>query len=261
MYPVLFQIGPISIETYYVIWGIALTGAILWMRRRCVERIGASYDHISDVLTFALIGVFLGAGLGGYVDNWRRYAEDPIRILKFWQSGMSSGPGFLLGGLFAMHKLRKAGISINAFAEAVSLPVALMLAVGRWGCFFSGCCRGLPSSASCAVIYPGSAEPVLPSQIFESAACFVIAAVLFAVERIRYGKKGKFYGDRPILWPIFIISYGSYRLIADIFRSGDRILGLRVGQYFGILAVILGIVWAVAPKLKRRQRSVDDSRR
>jgi prolipoprotein diacylglyceryltransferase len=42
---------------------------------------------------------------------------------------------------------------------------------------------------------------------------------------------------------MFLILYGFYRFIFDFLREGDRILGLRVGQYTGLLAVVVGISW------------------
>lgn len=249
MHPVLFEIGPISVGSYYLIWGVALCVAVFWMRSRCERRYGISYNDASDVLQWTIFGVFVGAMIGGYLDNWERYARDPISMLYFWNSGMSSGPGFIGGGIAGLYKLKKLGLKANAFADAASIPSAFMIAFGRWGCFLGGCCRGVGTDAFCAVTFPDDPSlSVYPSQLFESAAAFAIGVVLVVIER-RTRRSG-------VLWPLFMISYGAYRVAFDFLRAGDRILGLRVGQYCGAVAVVVGVAWLIS-SLKNKDAAVE----
>lgn len=242
MYPVLFSIGGFNIDSYYVIWGAALCAAIYWIRRRCVKLYGISFNDASDVLFWTLIGVMIGATVGGYIDNWQRYADDPSRLLRFWESGMSSGPGFIGGAIAGIIKIKRLHVSLDSFSEAASIPTAFMLFVGRWGCFCSGCCYGIPTELPIGVTFPGSApsQPVFPTQIFESVACLIIGLILLVSERINFRRRDP-AKDGMVLWPAFLIMYGLYRTFFDFLRAGDRILALRVGQYTGALAVGIGI--------------------
>ncbi|MDR2780590.1 MAG: prolipoprotein diacylglyceryl transferase, partial [Synergistaceae bacterium] len=138
MRPVLFQ----YIETYYIFWGAALILMVLWTRRRATFIYGISGADASDILWWVLCGVFVGATLGGYLGNWERFAGEPGRILRFWESGVSAGPGFIGGGLFGLYKIKRLGVSTGAIAESASSPWSLMLFVGRWGCIANGCCTG-----------------------------------------------------------------------------------------------------------------------
>lgn len=250
MYPTLFNVGPIAVDSYYLIWGIALCGAVIWMRARCVSLYGMTYDDASDILTCAIVGVLIGATIGGYVEHWRRYVESPIELLYFWRSGMSSGPGFLGGGLGGFYKMRRLGLKVTPFAEAASIPCAFMLAIGRWGCFLSGCCTGKPTDLALGVCFPFEpTTPRYPSQISESVAAFVIAIALVIVERARRRSDADARG--ALLWPAFLISYGAYRVVFDFMREGDRVFGFRLGQYFGAAAVVLGICWLVSARKER----------
>ena len=243
MYPVLFAVGPLKIDSYYVFWGVALCVAVLWMRRRCVSKYGISFNDASDVLLWTIFGVFIGATLGGYLDHWTRYAENPIRLLYFWESGLSSGPGFIGGGLAGLYKIRKLSISVDNFAEAASVPCAFMIFIGRWGCFLNGCCAGIASDGACAVRFPNNPSvPVYPTQVFESLAGLAIGVFLLALEK-KLGRSPKVSARGAILWPIFLIAYGLYRFVFDFLRAGDRIFGLRVGQYTGLLAFCVGVLW------------------
>lgn len=248
MHPVLFSIGAFKIDTYYVFWGFALCMMLVWTRKRAVSKYGLKYNDATDVLLWVLLGVFIGASLGGYLDHWSRYVQSPIRLLFFWESGLSSGPGFIGGGLFGLYKLRKLSLSADCFAEAASIPCAFMLFIGRWGCFFAGCCYGLPTSRFIGVRFPTTGYlAVIPSQLLESTAALLIGILLFAVEK-KWKRTSKEAEKGALLWPILLILYGGYRFVFDFWRAGDRILNLRVGQYTGALAFVIGIAWILWSK-------------
>jgi phosphatidylglycerol:prolipoprotein diacylglycerol transferase len=259
MLPVLFRIGPLKVESYYVIWGLALAAMVLWTRNRAVKRYAMDFDDVTGVLQWVMAGVLIGATAGGYLDNWSRYAESPIRILYFWESGLSSGPGFIGGGLAGLYKLRRLSLSVNNFAESASIPCALLLFVCRWGCFLNGCCQGIATNSPLGVRFPQNRlVPVYPTQLFESFAALAIGICLWTAER-RMSRTPDESSRGAVLWPSFLISYGLYRVAADFLRYGDRIFGLRVGQYAGVLAIAVGLVW-LAVSL-RRLRLAGDGRR
>ena len=218
---------------------------VLWTRKRAVDIYGISYNDASDVLLYTLVGVLIGATLGGYADHWSRYVESPMKLLRFWESGLSSGPGFIGGGLAGLYKLRKISVSVNSFAESAAIPCCALLFIGRWGCFFNGCCYGVCSDSFCAVTFPNNpGVAVLPTQLFESFFALLTGVALIILER-RRGRNPSNADNGALLWPLFLISYGSYRFLFDFMRSGDRILSLRVGQYTGVLAVAVGVAWLI----------------
>jgi phosphatidylglycerol:prolipoprotein diacylglycerol transferase len=243
MLPVLFRIGPLRVESYYVMWGLALAVMALWTRRRAVKKYAIDFNDATEVLQWVMIGAFAGATIGGYIDHWSRYAASPIRLLYFWESGLSSGPAFIVGGLAGLYKLRKLSVSVNNFAEAASIPCAQLLFVGRWGCFLEGCCQGVATLSRLGFRFPQNPlVAVYPTQLFESFAALAIGVCLWAIERKL--KRGPDESRRgAILWPLFLISYGLYRVAADFLRFGERIFGLRVGQYAGGLACAIGLAW------------------
>ncbi|MDR1884929.1 MAG: prolipoprotein diacylglyceryl transferase [Synergistaceae bacterium] len=256
MLPVLFEIGPLRAESYYLIWGAALVMMVLWTRRRAVRLYGISFNDATDVLLWVIVGVFVGATAGGYLDHWSRYAESPVRILYFWESGLSSGPGFIGGGVAGLYKLRRLLVPVNNFAESASLPCAMMLFVGRWGCFLNGCCLGVPTSSPLGVRFPQNPSvAVYPTQIFESTAALVIGVCIWITE-IKLHRTAEESARGAVLWPMFLMSYGLYRVVIDFLRDGDRIFGLRVGQYTGAMAFVVGAAW-LALSAKRMRAAKD----
>lgn len=236
--------------SYYVFWAVALFTMITWTRRRATCLYGISYNDAGDVLLWMIFGVFVGAMLGGYLDHWTRYASSPAEILNFWESGVSSGPGFIGGGLAGIYKLRRIGRSVNSFAEAAAIPCAFMLFIGRWGCFLNGCCIGLPTSSRLGVAFPfAPSVKVFPSQPIEAFAALAIGLLLVFTER-KLRRDAERASQGAFLMPIFLVLYGTYRFFFDFMRAGDRIFGLRLGQHTGALACVIGVVW-FACSLKR----------
>jgi len=250
MHPFIFG----KIDTYYVLWSVAIILMYVWIVRRSVLIFGMSRYDVHEVLWWILFGALVGAALGGYADNWERYYDDPARLLRFWESPVSSGVGFIGGGLLGLWKLRRLGMSVNKFAEASSFPLAFALAVGRLGCFASGCCKGLPTSSPLGVRFPANPTLALwPSQLFESAAAFLIGVFLMAAEKYR---RRHVSPEHAILFPIFLILYGGYRLAFDFLREGRRVSCLQIGQYAGIIAVVTGICWLTRSILRERAAKI-----
>src|SRR5205807_2233689 len=52
-----------------------------------------------------------------------------------------------LVGAYVAVEVAKTALGVRAkTGDALAVPLALALAVGRWGCFFNGCCAGTPTA-------------------------------------------------------------------------------------------------------------------
>jgi phosphatidylglycerol:prolipoprotein diacylglycerol transferase len=248
----LFGLGQIKIDSYYLMWALALCLMVLWTKRRAAVIYGISDRNASDILMWTLCGVFIGATLGGYFDHWSRYSQSPGLLLRFWESGVSSGPGFIGGGLFGLFKTKRLGVSVDRFAESSSIPCSFMLFIGRIGCFLNGCCSGLPTDSPFGVRFPAyPGVKVFPSQIFESAAAFLIGILLVVIEKKRIRRPES--KNHAVLLPMFLMLYGLYRIVFDFLRDGERIFVLSTGQYSGILALVVGIFWLTRSNRRLRR--------
>ena len=119
--------------------------------------------------------------------------------------------------------------------------VPLGLGAGRIGNFINGELWGRPTNVPWGMIFPRADAVVRhPSQLYEFA---LEGVVLFVILWI-YSKK-----PRPIGYVsgLFLILYGSFRLIAEGFRQPDLQLGfiafnwLTMGQLLSIPMVLLGV--------------------
>ena len=80
MYPTLFTIGSIRIDTYSVVWFIALSLAIRWSIRR-LSLYNLDEDEARRVMAISFLCMLLGARSPEYFVNWRDYFADPSLLL------------------------------------------------------------------------------------------------------------------------------------------------------------------------------------
>jgi phosphatidylglycerol:prolipoprotein diacylglycerol transferase len=212
---------------------------------RAVRKYGFTGGDARSVVAWSMSGAFIGAMAGGYINNVTASGEWACGFSTLFNTGLSSGPAFIAGGLSGFYKLRRHGLPVGRFADAAAIPVAFMIFVGRWGCFLQGCCAGLPTNSPFGVRFPFSPDvPRWPSQIFESAAGLAIGLLLAAMERYRFARGRNTNG--AVLLPIFLALYGLYRIFFDFLRPRNGFsyfFALSIAQYSGIIAVVTGIFW------------------
>ena len=209
MYPTLFTIGSIRIDTYSVIWFIALSLAILWSIRRL-----ALYDLDEDdsrrIMAVSFIFMLLGARAYEYISHWRVYVDNPRLLLDLNRGGLhefGAVAGAFISALVMCIFSRK--ISFLKLCDVAIIPAFLAIAIGRWGCFLNGCCVGDVSDIFCAVHFPHDKAGIFrhPVQIYYSLIAAMIILLLLWAERkiLTLQKKSQRYYS--VLAPLGIILY------------------------------------------------------
>ena len=220
--------------------GLLSAFALLHFQRR---HIAITEDDFYSVAIMAILFGMLGSKLLYWIVEIDEVIADPTYILRTLTVGMVFY-GSLIGGIggIALFCLKKKQPLLQ-YVDLISPAMVLGQAFGRIGCFLAGCCYGMPSDSCLAVTYPagvGSAAPsgiaLLPTQLFESAFCFVLAAVLAIIFR-KQKKLGTTTG-------CYFILYGVWRFIIEFFRSDDRgaVGALSTSQFIGIFIVLIGIL-------------------
>lgn len=125
------------------------------------------------------------------------------------------------------------GESLDACAPCV----ASILGFTRFGCYLSGCCGGTLATI-------GSFSFRWPTQGIESIADFLL--VFYLMDRENSEKTpGKLYA-------ILLTGYASLRFVIEFMRATDKDwFGLSHGQWFSIVAMLIGIVWLYITKEKK----------
>jgi phosphatidylglycerol---prolipoprotein diacylglyceryl transferase len=244
--PVLIEIGPFALRWYALAY---IAGLILgWRYVRHLAKATpqvATTNDVDDFLVWATIGVVLG-GRVGYIlfYNFDFYADNPLRALEIWRGGMSFHGG-MLGVILAMIGFcRKRNIPFFGFSDLIACATPIGLLLGRIANFINAELYGRLTDLPWGVIFPGGGSvPRHPSQLYqaflEGLVLFIILYLLWRSEwvRMRLG----------ILSGTFLLGYGIFRMIGEVFREPDVHIGFlafgtTMGQWLSFPMVVLGAI-------------------
>lgn len=136
--------------------------------------------------------------------------------------------------------------------DAYAIPLALALAVGRWGCYFNGCCAGVATSVPWGVDF-GDRILRHPTQIYESLFHLAMAVILW-----RCLRNGAFEFHRLKL---YLIAYGVYRFLTEFIRPEPIWwLGLTFYQWVALVLIAgLSIQWLHDRRLSGKSQDRSDA--
>ncbi|MFN3304372.1 MAG: prolipoprotein diacylglyceryl transferase [Roseateles sp.] len=187
-------------HTAFAYAGMAL-GAALW--RRALRR-----QQRGGALAPGNFGVLVGLLLGAAIGNKAVFLiERPDVVLAMWQSGTLTFPGQsivggLLGGLIGVEIAKKLTGQTRSTGDAMVLPIAVGLAIGRIGCLLAGLhddTYGLPTSLPWGMDF-GDGVPRHPTQLYEIA---VVLPLGWLLHRARFATPGlafKLFLNAYLLW-------------------------------------------------------------
>ena len=233
----LLTIGGFTIHGYGLMIGLGIIAAY-WMAERRAEKKGLDSEVLVSIGIWGVAAGLLGAKLLYYITVFDEILADPKKLLDLGDGFVVYGGiiGGVLGG-YVLSRVKR--LPFLRYADLVMPSVALAQGFGRIGCFLAGCCYGAPCDSPLSVVYPEGVSapagvPLLPTQLFEAAFCFLYTAVLVCIffRQKRYGTTTGWY----------FVGYGVWRFIIEFFRSDDRgaVGALSTSQFIGIFIVLAG---------------------
>lgn len=189
------------------------------------------------IQAITLVAAVLGAKLAVLMGD----ALWPLQPFDRWEALLFSGRsivGALLVGFLvseAVKPLLRYPLPPND-RFAVVLPFSV--GIGRGGCYFAGCCLGLPHDGLITLTYADGIAR-FPVAIYEMA--FHFAAGLFLLNLYR---RNILFGR---LFALYLAGYGVFRLITEEWRVTEKAFGgLSAYQWFAIAMILSGVVAMVA---------------
>jgi len=141
------------VNSYGFFMGLAAI-AVLSLGLYSAHKMGLPLLRSLMCLIVMTISVPVGARVLNVAINPTVYAQNTGRIMAFEPTGFSLLGGLLLAALTGLFTTRLLKISMWRLGDAVAPGLGIALALMRLGCFFNGCCYGLPSSLPWAVRFP-----------------------------------------------------------------------------------------------------------
>ena len=239
MHPLLFQFGPLSLRIYGLMVAIAFVAA-LYLASRLGESRGLSRTFVMDAVTLAVASGILGARILFVALNWSEYRAQPWAIFKIWEGGLVFYGGFILAAATLVYYTKSKKQSLGLVADVFAPALALGQAIGRWGCFFAGCCYGRPTAHFWGVTFqdPLALAPLgiklHPTQLYESLGLLGISVTLFfQLTRQRW--------PQGVIFWAYVFLYGLLRYLVEIYRGDDRggfYLGWSPSQWVALAAML-----------------------
>ncbi len=258
MYPVLFHIGDIPIDSYATMMTLGFVVAlatIFYVTPKggdAPKTGGLDRPQVWDLFIVMVVSSIIGSKFGhvlfeapghktetGETINslWELLKDDPIHWARLGEAGYVWYGGMIGALLVAVYYFRKrphlkAWLYADAFAPAIMLGAC----VGRLGCFLAGCCYGQPTDGPLGVQFPRLPGPVIPTQLFDAGIALVLGLGLLW----RFGRR-RFDGENIAL---LLITYPVLRATTEIFR-GDADRGvygaISTSQLLSIPLLAIGL--------------------
>lgn len=216
-------------------------------------------DDNSSLICYMLFGVLLGGRLGYMLFyKFGELCANPLELFYVWHGGMASHGGFigviLAAWLFA--KSRK--LPFLYIGDLVVSVASCGILFGRLANFINGELWGKVSDCPLAMIFPNSApnlpyDQILarhPSQLYEA---FLEGLVLFIYAQARFWCTKFRLGALSGEW---LVLYGVFRIICEIFREPDRgitlIMGLSRGTFYSVFTIFAGLLFILYSRKNKR---------
>src|SRR5580700_10622536 len=213
-----FDIGPLVIHFYALMYLVGITIAVIMTRRR-----------------------------------WRAAGGNPdlVGVFAVWDGGLGIWGGIALATVVGVWRLRRNGVSVALFMDAVAPSLLVAQGIGRIGNYFNKELFGRPTSLPWGLQIPyqyrvSGGIPAAdlhfstfqPTFLYELIFDFAWAAFLIWLGHHRSIKP-------PGLFALYVFGYSAYRIFEESLRidSSVYIFGLRLNMYIASALAVIGAVW------------------
>ncbi len=246
--PVLLDLGFMAIRWYSLAY---IAGILIgwWLGKKIIVKKLQNtdqqfkVDEFDDLITYLIISIIIGGRIGYIIFyNLGFYIANPLDMIKIWEGGMSFHGaliGIIIGtNLFAIRRK----ISSFFLLDVIACVSPIGIFFGRIANFINGELVGKATNAPWSVIFPAiDALPRHPSQLYEA---FLEGIVLFLIINTFIFRNNYKTGTCSFL---FLIFYGFFRIISELFREPDPQIGFLIGSHsmgtiLSFLMILAGLI-------------------
>ncbi len=248
---ILHVYGPLSLHVYGLCIAAALLVSLLLVARDLSARKLLSQENFLDGSAYTILaGVVGGRALFAF-EYWHELPSLTY-IFQIWNPGYSILGTLICAAAMVYWYLNRYATSPLEILDRVTLYAPLGQAIGRVGCFFTGCCYGIDATSGLAVVYENEQclaplyKALHATQLYSCFLLFTLFCILFFVQ-----KRVKHTGQ---LLALFFIGTSIERFSVDFLRANRTLIGgiLSVSQIVALGVFCVGcIIFYVASNAKR----------
>lgn len=258
MHPEFIELGGITIHTYGFMIMIGAILGYIYLSQTAKRELGISPEKIQNLAIMLILAAFIGGKFLFYLEKPSYYFHPPSNMFKNFRTGFVFYGSLLFAIPTVVWYFRKNKWPLWPMLDRISITACIVHACGRLGCFFAGCCYGLPTAGGWGLTFTdpiSQAEPLNtplhPTQLYEFFMISGIGLTLFMLKRY------KRLEGRLIF--VYISLYAIGRSITEMFRGDVRrgfiIEGMLSHSQFISILIVLGSVAAYFLLYKREDKS------
>jgi len=245
-----FHVGPLVIHYYALGYIIGITLAVLITRRRW-RAVGGDPDVVNDVALWCVPAGIIGGRIYFDITTPMDIPHVWYGVFAVWTGGLGIWGGVALATVVGAWRLRRAGITVGPFANAVAPALLVAQAVGRIGNYFNKELFGKPTTLPWGLEIPyqfrlsgGIPAQDLHFSTFQPTFLYELIwdlALAAALVWLGHHRKIKPWG----LFALYVAGYSAFRIFEESVRidSSQYILGLRLNMYIAIILTLAGLIW------------------
>jgi phosphatidylglycerol---prolipoprotein diacylglyceryl transferase len=218
------RFGTVTVYTY----GVLLAAAYLFGLQLALKRAKARHldsTRVMDLGIYIIISALVGAKLLLLVTDFQTFRSNPAELLNLVREGGVFYGGLIVAVTVALLYIKRVGLPLWTTCDVFAPGIALGHVIGRFGCFFAGCCFGKPTNVPWAITFtdPFAAAnvgtplnvPLHPTQLYEAGAELLILIFLLTTEK--WGRK---FAGRTF-W-LYMLLYSASRFVIEFYRGDER---------------------------------------
>ncbi|MFD1506859.1 prolipoprotein diacylglyceryl transferase [Georgenia yuyongxinii] len=257
-----WHLGPVPLRAYAI--AILIGGIVAWwiLDRRYTAK-GGPKDTAIDVVFWMVPFGIIGARLYHVITTPDPYFGpdgDPWAAFAIWNGGLGIWGAVALGAVGAWIGMRRRGLRLAPFADALAPGLLVAQAIGRLGNYFNQELYGAPTTLPWGLeiddahLVPGYVSGTLfhPTFLYELIWNLAMVAVLLWAERRFRLSHGR------VFW-LYVMLYTVGRVWIEYLRidTAEIVLGLRLNVWTSILIFLVALAFFVV--IGRRTRGQEES--
>lgn len=236
--------GPLSINSFglFIIVGLIVFSALLLADPKRDKLI--TTEQFFNALSLAILTALIGGRMLYVISDWQSL-QSWWELFAFWRGGFS-----LLGAVITLLLVmpayfKKYHIPIIPLLDLAAIYAPLLQSISRIGCFFAGCCFGMPTSLPFGIINSECGVdsfahmPLHPTQLYSSFALLGIFLFMYCVAQSHFKKTGQL-----ILIYLFLMSLERFTI--DFWRGDRQMVSLPFLHHLSIPQLIALIIACAA---------------
>ncbi len=245
-----FDIGPLVIHFYALMYLVGITIAVIMTRRRW-RAVGGNPDLVGEIALWGVPAGIVGGRIYFDITTPMDIPHVWYGVFAVWDGGLGIWGGIALATVVGVWRLRRNGVSVALFMDAVAPSLLVAQGIGRIGNYFNKELFGRPTSLPWGLQIPyqyrvSGGIPAAdlhfrtfqPTFLYELIFDFAWAAFLIWLGHHRSIKP-------PGLFALYVFGYSAYRIFEESLRidSSVYIFGLRLNFYIASVLAVVGAAW------------------